>query len=144
MVIMTTSSQLTPDEDDLIPPISATRPTCYPSVHGGSESFYMLQPLSYREVEAPARPQARGPQEYRELIAQMIEQMIMGAVWRREIPLYRVSYPGRIVRDLHYARGYQIPDFAGFFGEEDIAQLEHIAHFTHQSGRVSQSSKPSS
>ena len=49
---------------------------------------------------------------------------------------FRKPYPDAINRDNLYPRGYRVPKFTLFFGEEGQSTLEHVAKFTIQCGEL--------
>ena len=51
-------------------------------------------------------------------------------------PEFHKPYPDAIDRDNPYPRGYRIPEFSLFSGEERQSTLEHVAKFTIQCGEL--------
>ena len=51
-------------------------------------------------------------------------------------PEFHKPYPDVIDRDNPYPRGYRVPEFSLFSGENGQSTLEHIAHFTIQCGEL--------
>lgn len=51
-------------------------------------------------------------------------------------PEFRKPYPDIVDRENPYPRGYRIPEFTLFSGEEGLSTLEHIARFTIQCGEL--------
>ncbi|KAI4340162.1 hypothetical protein MLD38_025026 [Melastoma candidum] len=118
------------------------------SNHREEPSLYVRDPTSQtmgeRPPYSPLRPTRLAgqgpiggvPPDLREAITQVIEQVVPGIARRDDTCLYRSPYPAYIDRDFPLPRGYRVPDFTRFSGEDEMTPLEHIARFTHQLGEA--------
>ncbi|KAI4340705.1 hypothetical protein MLD38_025515 [Melastoma candidum] len=111
-------------------------------------SFYMRNPANQamgerspyspiRSTRPPAQTPVGGvPPDLRDAITQVIEQVVPGIARRDDACLYRSPYPAYVDRDFPLPRGYKVPDFTRFSGEDEMTPLEHVARFTHQLGEA--------
>ncbi|KAI4329959.1 hypothetical protein MLD38_028280 [Melastoma candidum] len=83
-----------------------------------------------------AGPSRRCTPDLREAITQVIEQVVPGIARRDDACLYRSPYPAYVDRDFPLPRGYKVPDFTRFSGEDEMTPLEHVTRFTHQLGEA--------
>ncbi|KAI4304437.1 hypothetical protein MLD38_039947 [Melastoma candidum] len=87
-------------------------------------------------VGDPYEPGPRSSNHREEPSFYVIEQVVPGIARRDDTCLYRSPYPAYIDRDFPLPRGYRVPDFTRFSGEDEMTPLEHIARFTHQLGEA--------
>ena len=81
-----------------------------------------------RDIGAEPNPGPAQGQDLRNTIFEVLDQAFLG---QRRMPRrpYRKPYPERIDRE-EWPRGFKIPDFTMFSGEDEKTALEHISRFT--------------
>lgn len=80
----------------------------------------------------PAPPQ--GPPIDPDILADMLRDQFGLNVRPTGRMAYQKPYPEAITRDHPLPRGFRVPDFATFSGEDDSSTIEHIGRFTAQLG----------
>jgi hypothetical protein len=88
-----------------------------------------------RDIGPEPNPRPVQGQDLRDTIFEVLNQAFPG---QRRTPRhpYRKPYPERIDRE-GWPRGFKIPDFTMFLGEDEKTALEHISRFTVQCGEYS-------
>ena len=85
-----------------------------------------------RDIGAEPNPRPTQGQNLRNTIFEVLDQAFPG---QRRTPRrpYRKPYPERIDRE-EWTRGFKVPDFTMFSGEDEKTALERISRFTVQCG----------
>ena len=88
-----------------------------------------------RDIGAEPNPRPAQGQNLRNTIFEVLDQAFPG---QRRTPRrpYRKPYPERIDKE-EWPRGFKVPDFTMFSGEDEKTALERISRFTVQCGEYS-------
>lgn len=123
------------DEGPYVQPPSPLRPQAPPYV-----------PLQVQQQQAPpvnAAPQfaAPGVNQPQPVTPEAVAEMIRAALTQRDtppMPLLQKPYPEWVDREYELPRGYRIPDFTKFTGDDDQRPTDHLARFELQCGDAGQ------
>jgi hypothetical protein len=88
-----------------------------------------------RDIGAEPNPGPAQGQDLRNTIFEVLNQTFAGQRRMSRRP-YRKPYPERIDRE-EWPRGFKVPNFTMFSGEDEKTALEHISRFTVQCGEYS-------
>ena len=69
-------------------------------------------------------------------VRDVVQELYGPSLHQVRCPEFHKSYPVMIDKDNSYPRGYRVPEFCLFSGENGQSTLEHIAHFTIQYGEL--------
>ena len=89
-----------------------------------------------RDIGAKPKPRPVQGQDLRDTIFEVIDQALGPSHRRTPRHPYRKPYPERIDRE-EWPRGFKVPDFTMFLGEDEKIALEHISRFTVKGGEYS-------
>ena len=88
-----------------------------------------------RDIGPEPNPRPVQGQDLKDIIIEVLDQAFPSQRRSPRHP-YRKPYPERIDRE-GWPRGFKIPDFTMFSGEDEKTALEHISRFTVQCGEYS-------
>ncbi|XP_073019168.1 uncharacterized protein [Primulina eburnea] len=71
-----------------------------------------------------------------EMVRDVIQELYGPGVRPINRPEFHKPYPDVVDRDNPYPRGYRIPDFTLYSGEDGLSSVEHVARFTIQCGEL--------
>lgn len=90
---------------------------------------------------APPLAAPVGNQPQQQVTPEAVAKMIQEALTQRGIPpmpLLQKPYPDWVDRDYELPRGYRIPEFTKFTGDDDQRPTDHLARFELQCGDAGQ------
>lgn len=120
------------DEGPYMQPLSPLRPQAPPYVPLQAQPQQLPPPVyAIPPLVAPASNQ---PQQ---VTPEAVAEMIQAALTQRDVPpmpLLQKPYPDWIDREYELPRGYRIPEFTKFTGDDDQRPTDHLARFELQCG----------